>query len=119
MTDITWVDGDSGTIDGREFRLANVDAAETSPVGDRAFSARCEQERQAGIAAHKFISSFTRNDNVQITRDYGTDRYGRVVLDLAVGKSDVGETGIWAGHLQDWRARPDGSFPEKPDWCSN
>ena len=61
VTEIEWKDGDSGIIDGVEFRLKDVDAPETSPVGDRPGQAKCELERRRGFAAADYMRAFTRS----------------------------------------------------------
>lgn len=117
VTDIHWNDGDSGVIDGMEFRLANVDAPETGPIGDRPGNARCALEQERGRDAHDFVRAFTRADNVEITRQYGTDRYGRIEIDLAVGGRDLGKAGEAAGHYQSWQHLNGRALEPRPDWC--
>lgn len=113
---IYWSDGDSGRIDGVDFRLANVDAPETGGVGARG-GADCEAERALGYEAKAFIVELTRGAELEITARYGTDRYDREVIDLSVDGVDVGEAGLAAGHLQPWPHRGNTALTGKPDWC--
>ena len=87
---IYWSDGDSGRIDGVDFRLANVDAPETGGVGARG-GADCEAERALGYEAKAFIVELTRGAELEITARYGADRYDRIVIDLSAGGVDVGK----------------------------
>ena len=109
-----WSDGDSGRIDGKDFRLANVDAPETGS-GDK--GARCEQERAKGYKAKEFMVELTRSGKITVTKTYDVDRYGRQVLDLAVNGKDLATAGKVAGQLRSWRHK--GSKPQepKPNWC--
>ena len=118
VTEIEWKDGDSGIIDGVEFRLKDVDAPETSPVGDRPGQAKCELERRRGFAAADYMRAFTRSEEVTIPRQYGTDRYGRIEVDLAVGGRDVADVGLEAGHLKSWKHLNGRPLEDRPDWCS-
>ena len=93
--EIYWSDGDSGRLDGVKFRLANVDAPETGGVGARG-GAKCEAERALGYEAKAFMVDFTRTAELQITQEYGTDRYDRLVVDLAVNGRDLGDAGVEA-----------------------
>ena len=118
VAEIYWVDGDSGVVDGVKFRLHNYDAPETGPIGEEPGNARCALEQERGKRARAFVRSFTRNDAVTITRQYGTDRYGRIVIDLAVGERDLGTIGEASGHYQSWRRLNRRVLEPRPDWCS-
>ena len=51
-------------------------------------------------------------------RDYGEDRYGRLVVDLEANGADVARAGVDAGHLKDWlHIKGRAQYP-KPDWCA-
>lgn len=113
---IYWSDGDSGRINGAPFRLANVDAPETGGVGGRG-GAKCEKERILGYEAKEYIVGFTRGKALEITRQYGEDRYGRIVIDLSADGEDVGQAGIAAGHLKPWPHVNGKAQTRKPDWC--
>ncbi len=113
---IYWSDGDSGWIDGVDFRLANVDAPETGGVGSFG-GADCEAERGLGYDAKAFMVELTRDAELEITARYGTDRYDRLVIDLSAGGLDVGEAGLRAGHLKPWPHRGRTALTDKPDWC--
>jgi len=114
---VYWSDGDSGRINGVPFRLANVDAPETGGVG--AFGgAKCESERVLGYEAKAFIIDLTRDAKIAIARDYGKDRYDRLVIDLSADGKDVGAAGVAAGHLRSWPHDKGRALASKPDWCN-
>lgn len=114
---IYWSDGDSGRLNGVPFRLANVDAPETGGVG--AFGgAKCESERTLGYEAKAFIIDLTRDTKLAIARDYGKDRYDRLVIDLSTDGKDVAAAGVAAGHLRSWPHENGRALASKPDWCN-
>lgn len=113
--DVYWSDGDSGRLsDGTRFRLHGVDAPETGGVGARG-GAECESERELGYEAKAVAVATTKNADVRVIRDYGADRYGRLVVDLSVNGEDLGGVLVSKGALQPWDY--DGG-QRKPDWCS-
>ena len=61
---------------------------------------------------------FTKGKVIRIVRDYGEDRYGRLVLDLTADGLDVGKAGEAAGHLRDWPHKKGRALTPKPDWCA-
>lgn len=102
-----WSDADSGRLDGEKFRLHGVDAAET-------YRPDCEAERVTGFLAKEWVLTFTDGKDVQISKRYGADRYGREVVDLTANGVDVATAGIEAGFLPAWDY--DGG-EAKPVWC--
>ena len=113
---IYWSDADSGRLGEIKFRLANKDAPETGSLKQRG-GAKCEYERELGYAAKAYIVGFTKDKTIRIIRDYGEDRYGRLVVDLDANGVDVGNAGVDAGHLKDWpHVKGRAQYP-KPDWC--
>ena len=113
---IYWSDGDSGRLGTVKFRLANIDAPETGSMKQRG-GAKCEYERKLGYEAKAYIVSITKDKTIRIVKDYGEDRYGRLVVDLAANGKDVGKMGVAAGHLKDWlHIKGRAQYP-KPDWC--
>jgi len=113
---IYWSDGDSGRLNGLKFRLANIDAPETGSLKQRG-GAKCETERKIGYAAKAFLVEFTRRKDIRIIRDYGEDRYGRLVVDMSANGVNVAQAGIDAGHLKAWPHRNGRQLAKKPDWC--
>jgi len=95
-TSIYWSDADSGRLGKLKFRLANVDAPETGSM------------KQRGGAKDKAI---------RIIKDYGEDRYGRLVVELEANGFDVAKAGVEAGHLKDWLHIKGRAQSPKPDWC--
>jgi endonuclease YncB( thermonuclease family) len=111
---IYWSDGDSGRLpDGTRFRLHGVDAPETGSLGRRG-GAKCESERELGYTAKAQAVTLTRGAAITVMRDYGKDRYGRTVVDIAIDGADVGAALLAAGTHQAWNY--DARKP-KPDWC--
>jgi endonuclease YncB( thermonuclease family) len=106
---IRWVDGDSGWINGREFRLYGVDAPEGSPS-----RADCQAERARSARAKDAARSLTSKGNVEIRGSMGIDRYGRDLLLLTVDGKDVAASLVGRGHLQYWAYE---AGQDKPDWC--
>ena len=113
---IYWSDGDSGRLGQLKFRLANIDAPETGSMRQRG-GAKCEYERELGYEAKAYIVGFTKDKTIRIVRDYGEDRYGRLVVDLEADGDDIGKNGIKAGHLKDWLHIKGRAQYSKPDWC--
>ena len=114
---IYWSDGDSGRLGDLKFRIANKDAPETGSLKQRG-GAKCEAERALGYNAKAFMVDFTKGKTTRITKDYGEDRYGRLVVDLAAGEDDLGAAGVNAGHLRDWPHKNGRALTPKPDWCT-
>lgn len=115
---IYWSDGDSGRLGKLKFRLANIDAPETGSMKQRG-GAECESERAIGYEAKAFIVEFTKDKTISIVRDYGEDRYGRLVVDLEADGADVAKAGVNAGHLRDWLHIKGRAQSPKPDWCAD
>lgn len=113
---VYWSDGDSGRIDGIKFRLANVDAPETGSLKQRG-GAKCELEREKGYEAKAYSVALTKNGTVKVERDYGYDRYQRLIVDLSVDGVNVGERAIADGILKPWPHRNNRALSAKPDWC--
>lgn len=114
---IYWSDGDSGRLGKLKFRLANIDAPETGSMKQRG-GAKCEAERKIGFEAKEFIVEFTRGKKITITRDYGEDRYDRLVVDLSADGVDVAQEAVAAGHLRPWPHKKGRAQTPKPDWCA-
>ena len=113
---IYWSDGDSGRLGELKFRLANIDAPETGSMKQRG-GAKCEHERELGYDAKAYIVGFTKDKTIRIARDYGKDRYGRLVVDLNANGYDVARVGVKAGHLKNWLHLNGRAQYPKPDWC--
>ena len=112
---VYWSDGDSGRLpDGTKFRLHGVDAPETGST-KWIHGARCEHERELGYAAKAAVLDLTRGKALRVTHDYGPDRYGREVVDLAFDGQDLGKLLVANGTHKVWDY--DGG-QRKPDWCT-
>lgn len=106
---VTWVDGDSGLLGDREFRLHGVDAPEGSPQ-----RAKCTRERELAKGARDAARSLTKQKPVRVSRHYGQDDYGRAIVDLVVDGRDVASQLVTMGKLKPWNV--DGG-ERKPNWC--
>lgn len=115
VTSIIWVDGDSGVINEARFRLADVDAPETGPIGRRT-GAQCDGEQRTGRIARDYMDRQTQN-GVLTYIVLETDRYGRKVIDLFIDGVDLKERALEAGHLRPWRHVSGRPVEPKPDWC--
>ena len=107
---ISWSDGDSGTMDGDRFRLANVDAPE---IGNP----ECEAERKRGREAKRAVRQMTGRGRVVIQREYEPDRYDRRIVDLYVDGEDLAQTLMERGFAKPWSHRDGRALRAKPDWC--
>lgn len=115
-TKIYWSDGDSGRLNGKPFRLANIDAPEKGGVGAIG-GAKCEAERELAFETKEFVVELTRNAKVEISKSYGVDRYDREVVDLSVDGRDLAEIGLDKGHYRPWPHKGQRALVKKPDWC--
>lgn len=106
--DIVWVDGDSGWIDGKPFRLYGVDAPEGS-----ASRARCGEERRKSVDAKQAASALTADGEIRVRR-MGTDEYERELVAISADGRDVSASLVGRGHLQYWAYN---QGQAKPDWC--
>jgi endonuclease YncB( thermonuclease family) len=114
---IDWDDADSGTVNGVDFRLADVDAPETGGVGSRN-GARCKEERELGFQAKAWLADFLVGKSLVITgRDPKLDDYGRVVMSLSVDGKDLGELGLAAGRYKPHVFENGRAKGKKPRWC--
>jgi endonuclease YncB( thermonuclease family) len=114
---IYWSDGDSGRIDGVKFRLANIDAPETGRIGQRS-GAKCSEEVELGKQAKAFVISLTNDANLSIIKNYGEDRYNRLVIDLSVNGEDIAAIGARKGFYKSWKHENGRSVEKKPSWCN-
>ncbi|MDW3099344.1 MAG: thermonuclease family protein [Alphaproteobacteria bacterium] len=114
---IYWSDGDSGRIREMKFRLADVDAPETGSLNQRG-GARCEAERELGYKAEEFMVEMTRDSKIEIICDYGTDRWDRHLIELAVNDTNIAYLALAAGHLRPGPHEGTRALSPKPDWCA-
>lgn len=114
---LTWADGDSGRFGEIEFRLADVDAPETGPVGSRN-GAKCKAEQDNGRAAKAYMQDLTRSGRVTVTEIGEADRYGRHVVEIVVDGRSVSASALAAGHLKPWPHENGKAMAARPDWCS-
>ena len=65
------------------------------------------------------MAEYSKGKTIKIERDYGKDRYGRLIVDLSANGDDVGTAGVNANHLRDWPHKNGRALFPKPNWCSN
>jgi len=106
--EIYWVDGDSGTIEGRPFRLHGVDAPEGSPS-----RAQCNTERLRADEARSAVRRLTESGVVEIRKSHGSEKYGRELLSLSVDDRDVASFLVASGHVKRWNFEAGNA---KPRW---
>jgi len=99
ISSVYWSDGDSGKIiydngDSIPFRLNGVDAPETGGVGASIGGAACELERELGFASKEWIVNYSKGSKLKTTKEYGLDKYDRLVVDLSASEKDIGRSGI-------------------------
>lgn len=111
--EIVWDDADSGRINGKPFRIANIDAPELEK------RALCDREREAGLAAKMWAERLTSDARLVVTREYGPDdmTQPRQLIDLQVDGRDYGLAGLDAGVLRPWRNSGATPGDDKPNWC--
>lgn len=113
---VEWVDGDSGRFGSIEFRLADVDAPETGPIGSRN-GAKCQAEQTKGRAAKAFMQDLTRASSVEVRQVGEVDNYGRQVVEIIAGGKRVTAAALAAGHLKPWPHENGKATAARPDWC--
>jgi endonuclease YncB( thermonuclease family) len=90
------VDGDTFWIGGEKVRIANIDAPETHP-------SRCAEEARLGNAATDKLHDLLNSGAVTMTSiDRDRDVYGRLLRNVAVNGSDVGEALVSAGVAREY-----------------
>lgn len=114
---IYWTDADSGTVNDVKFRLADIDAPETTPVG-WINGAKCDLERELGQHAKAWLLQTLAGRSLVLTgRDPELDEHERVVLTLSVGGRDLGELGLAAGRYKPHVFENGRAMGKKPRWC--
>lgn len=85
------VDGDTFYMNGEKVRIAGVDAPETHPP-------RCNYEARLGEQATRMLHDLLNSGKVTVTSiERDRDVYGRLLRNVEVDGSDVGETMVSAG----------------------
>jgi endonuclease YncB( thermonuclease family) len=98
------VDGDTFYIGGEKVRIAGIDAPETHP-------SRCDYEAQLGNEATEKLHALLNSGAVTMTSiDRDRDVYGRLLRDVQVNGTDVGEAMVSAGVAREW-------VGHREPWC--
>ena len=100
------------------FRINDRDAPETGSVGAAIGGAKCEKERELGFASKGWVVEYTRDAELEITKEYGADCYDRKIIDLSVNEQDLGDYGIALGHYRSWKHDGKKALEPRPDWCA-
>jgi endonuclease YncB( thermonuclease family) len=117
VTSIDWGDADSGTVNGIDFRLADIDAPETGGVGSPN-GAKCIEERAQGFETTEWLRSTLAGKSVVITgHDPKPDNWDRVVMTLSVDGQDLGALGLAAGRYKPYMFENGRAVGKKPVWC--
>lgn len=97
------IDGDTISVDGERIRLLGVDSPETH-------GAKCESERQAGLAAKRFTAEALEWGVVTLERGR-RDKYGRTLAKVFIDGRDLAELLIEAGHGRAYHGE------KRRPWC--
>ena len=116
-TSVEWVDGESGRLNGKPFRLHDVDAPEIGGVGAKLRGAQCAKEVELGFRSRAYMAKLTRGRPVHVTAEYGIDPFGRMIVDLSMDEQDLAEAGLSEGVLRGWPEEQGRDAATKPDWC--
>ena len=73
---------------------------------------------ELGKQAKEFVTSLTNNADINISKNYGEDRYGRLVVDLNVNGKDIAVIGLRRGFFRSWKHKNGRSIERKPLWCN-
>ena len=96
-------DGDTVTLaGGLRVRIAGIDAPELVHSAARK-TAQCD-DRAAAIRARDWLTRRVLNRQITLV-GHGTDRYGRLVADIADTAGDIGQDEIRAGLAVRWPAQ--------------
>jgi len=100
------VDGDSVTVDGREWRLMGYDTPEIE-------RAKCEGERRVGVLAKRRLEQLVGGaQRIALVNSGERDRHKRPLGRMAVDGRDVGDILV-----EELYARPYNGGPRR-GWCS-
>ena len=114
---IYWSDGDSGRVNRLPFRLNDGDAPETGGVGAAIGGAKCEAEREWGFRSKEFMVLETKEGELIITGNYGQDRHGRWVIDIADDGRDLVSLGMQNDVIRSWKHDGKKALEPRPNWC--
>lgn len=90
------VDGDTFYMNGEKVRIAGVDAPETHPP-------RCDYEARLGEQATRMLQDLLNSGTVTMTSiERDRDVYGRLLRNVQVDGTDVGETMVSAGVAREY-----------------
>ena len=74
---------------------------------------------ELGKQAKEFVTSLTNDADMNISKNYGEDRYGRLVVDLSVNGEDIAVIGLHVkGFYRSWKHENGRSVERKPSWCN-
>jgi len=117
ITKIYWSDGDSGKANGVCFRLSEIEAPSIGEVGTRG-GAACQEERELGYGAKKFVLRHTKDKKLTVSGEYGIDSYDRQLIHISVEETDLNQIAIRQGPHKSWPLKSNGRLSTRPKFCS-
>ncbi|HET9355170.1 MAG TPA: thermonuclease family protein [Sphingomicrobium sp.] len=98
------VDGDTIWLQGQNIRIAGIDAPETHDF-------KCPAEKAQGDEATRRLQELLNSGSISLMSiDRDRDGYGRLLRNVAVNGSDVGDTLVNEGLVRNYRGG-------KQPWC--
>jgi len=104
------IDGDTIVVDGRHYRLAEIDTPETNKKPN------CEHEREIGKAATRRLAELLTKGELTIVV-VGDGGFGRDLAYVYAGEVDVGETLLLEGLALKWTRGPKAKAARIAVWC--
>lgn len=108
FADVTIVDGDTVKIDGKTIRIVQIDTPE--------LNGHCEAEVENAMHAANRLRELLATGNVTY-KATGTDRYGRTLAKVYVGKTDVGKAMIKEGYALPYQPGAEAKLKRVQTWC--
>jgi endonuclease YncB( thermonuclease family) len=108
--DVRVIDGDTVDIDGRRYRLAEIDTPETNKKPN------CQRERDIGVAATRRLAELLTKGELTIVV-VGDGGFGRDLAHVYAGEVDVGEALLLEGLALKWTRGPKAKAARIAIWC--
>jgi len=104
------IDGDTIVVDGRHYRLAEIDTPETNK------KPHCQNERDIGQAATRRLAELLTKGELTIVV-VGDGGFGRDLAYVYAGEVNVGETLLLEGLALKWTRGPKAKAARLAVWC--
>ena len=108
--DVRVIDGDTIVVDGKHYRLAEIDTPETNKKPN------CQREREIGTAATKRLAELLAKGELTIVV-VGDGGFGRDLAYVYAGEVDVGQTLLLEGLALRWTRGPKAKAARIAIWC--